>query len=146
MKQSEAATSLKVGEVARRAGVNIETLRFYEREGILPAPPRRESGCRSYAPETVATIRFIKRSQAVGLSLRDVRELLRLRATPRASSARVRRLFEAKLAEVDRELQRLQALKEALDGLLGRCDGRGTVASCPIIEDLISLDDSKSEA
>lgn len=140
MTRPGAVTSLKSGEVARRAGVNVETLRFYEREGILPVPPRRESGCRSYPPETVGLIRFVKRAQALGLCLRDVRELLGLRATPRASSARVRRLFEARLAELDREIRELQALSEALNELLGRCDGRGTVASCPIIEKLDHMD------
>ena len=131
-----AAATLRTGEVARRAGVNVETLRFYEREGILPSPPRRESGYRSYPPETVEVVRFIKCAQKLGLSLRDVQELLGLRRRPRVSAARVRRLLEPKLSEIDRQVRELEALRGTIAGLLGRCDGRGTVASCPILKHL----------
>ena len=142
MKQVGAMTSLRIGEVARRAGVSVETLRYYERQGILPAPPRRESSYRSYPPETVDVIRFIKRAQALGLSLRDVQELLGLRGRPRAGMGRVRRVIEAKRTGIEGQIRELQALKASLDALLGRCDGGGPVASCPIIAHLNGSDAS----
>lgn len=126
--------TLRTGELARQAGVNVETLRYYERKGLLAMPPRQPSGQRCYPPETVDLIRFIKRAQALGLSLKQVRELLELGGTADAESAPVRELLEAKLAEVERKIDELQALKQVLAGLLGRCDGRGAVASCPILQ------------
>jgi DNA-binding transcriptional MerR regulator len=74
--------ALRIGEVAGRAGVNVQTLRFYERRGLLPEPPRRASGYREYAPESVRRVRFIKRAQELGFTLAEVEELLRLREDP----------------------------------------------------------------
>jgi DNA-binding transcriptional MerR regulator len=84
------SVSLRTGEVARMAGVNVETLRFYEREGILAEPPRRASGYREYPPETIDLVRFVKRAQEVGFSLREVRELLELRPVPAHAPAKAR--------------------------------------------------------
>ena len=123
----------RTGELARRAGVNVETLRFYEREGLLPEPPRRESGYRDYPPEAVDLVRFIKRAQELGFSLGEVRELLAARRTPAAKSAPVRRLLAAKAAEIGRKVRDLQALKEVLDGMLDTCDGRRSLTACPLI-------------
>ena len=128
--------SLRTAEVARLAGVNIETLRFYERKGILPEPPRRASGYRQYPPETVERVRFIKRAQDLGFSLREIQELLDLRQLSRAKSARVRRVVEAKLGEIEHKIRDLEAMKESLTELISACDGRGSIASCPIIESL----------
>lgn len=128
--------SLRAGEVARQAGVNVETLRFYERNGILPEPPRRASGYREYPPETVSRIRFIKRAQELGFSLREIKELLNLRTVPRAKAGNVRRMAEAKLVDIDHKIQDLQAMKQTLTDLLRACDSRQPVASCPIIESL----------
>ena len=77
--------SLRIGELARLAGVRPDTLRFYERKGVLPRPPRRPSGYRAYAPEAADLVRFIKRAQELGFSLQQVKELLGLRAVPRAT-------------------------------------------------------------
>ncbi|RUL88019.1 MerR family transcriptional regulator [Tautonia sociabilis] len=131
---------MRSGEVARRSGVNVETLRFYEREGLLPEPPRRESGYRKYPPETVELIRFIKRAQELGFSLREVQELLSVRNAPRAKSGPVRRLLAAKVVEIERKIQDLQVLKQVLDELLGRCDGRRSASSCPLIRSLCRED------
>ena len=128
--------SLRTAEVARLAGVNIETLRFYERKGILPEPPRRASGYRDYPPETVERVRFIKRAQDLGFSLREIQELLGLRRLGRAKSARVRRVVEVKLDEIDHKIHDLEAMKQSLAALIAACDGRGSIASCPIIDAL----------
>ena len=129
-------TSFRTAEVAERAGVNVETLRFYERKGILPEPPRRASGYRDYPPETVERVRFIKRAQELGFSLREVRELLELRQTGRGKAGRVRKVAEAKLEEIEHKIRDLEAMKRSLSDLLCACDGRATVAACPIIESL----------
>ena len=129
-------TPLRTAEVARQAGVNIETLRFYERQGILPEPPRRASGYRDYPPEAVRRVRFIKRAQELGFSLKEIKELLDLSQVPRAKSGRVRHLAQAKLIEIDHKIRDLEAMKQTLMGLVCACDGRLPVTSCPIIESL----------
>src|SRR6266704_573222 len=96
--------ALRTAQVARQAGVNIETLRFYERQGILAEPPRRASGYREYPPETVSRVQFIKRAQELGFSLREIKELLDLTTVPRAKSGRVRQLAQAKVAEIDHKI------------------------------------------
>lgn len=117
--------SLRTAQVARLAGVNVETLRFYEREGILPEPPRRASGYREYPHETVGRVRFVKRAQELGFSLKEIKELLDLTTVPRAKSGRVRQLAQAKLVEIEHKIQDLEAMKK-------------TLTSCPIIESLSS--------
>ena len=127
---------LQTAEVARRAGVNVETLRFYERKGILPQPPRRASGYREYPPETVDRVRFIKRAQELGFSLREISEMLSLREVAHAKSGPVRRLAEAKVKEIEHKIRDLEAMKQSLTDLLCACDGRRSIAACPIIESL----------
>jgi MerR family mercuric resistance operon transcriptional regulator len=88
---------LKTGELAKRAGVNVETLRFYERKGLLPEPQRRASGYRDYPEESVTRIRFIKRAQGLGFSLDEIHELLALRVKPKSPCAEVRDVVEKKI-------------------------------------------------
>lgn len=127
---------LRTGEVARRAGVNVETLRFYEREGILAEPPRRASGYREYPPETVDLIRFIKRAQELGFSLHEAKELLSLRQAPKRANRKVSRLVQSKIDEIDHKVQDLQAMRQALDELLCACRENAAARSCPIIQSL----------
>lgn len=138
MEEEEAGimAALRTAEVAEQAGVNVETLRFYERKGILPEPPRRASGYREYPLETVERVRFIKRAQELGFSLREVQDLLDLRQTERAKAGRVRKVAEAKLEEIALKIQDLEAMKQSLTELLCACDGQKPIASCPIIETL----------
>lgn len=128
--------SMRTGEVAKRAGVNVETLRFYERRGILPEPPRRESGYREYPPETVDLIRFVKRAQELGFSLEEIRELLELRDGPRRATGKVARLVKSKIAEIEHKIRDLESMRGALSGLLGACEKKGSRDACPIIESL----------
>ena len=128
--------ALRAGQVARQAGVNVETLRFYERKGILPEPPRRSSGYREYPPETVELIRFVKRAQQLGFSLREIHELLDLRKVPRRASRKVPRLVQQKLTEIEHKIRDLQAMHRALGELLCACEDRASSAACPIIESL----------
>ena len=133
--------SLRTGEVAKRAGVNVETLRFYEREGILPEPPRRTSGYREYPPETVDLIRFIKRAQELGFSLKEVQGLLDLRQAPRRAPGRVPRLVKTKIDEIEHKIRDLEAMRRALGELLCACEEKTGSACCPIIASLSGCSD-----
>ena len=137
-------TSLRSGELARRANVNVETLRFYERQGLLPKPPQRASGYREYPPEAVALVRFVKRAQALGFSLREIKELLDLREVPRATCSDVVVLTQRKIEEIDAKINNLRAMRAALTSLLKGCTGMAPIAQCPIIESLV--DEPKSMA
>jgi Hg(II)-responsive transcriptional regulator len=124
---------LRTGELARLARVNVETLRFYERRGLLPRPPRRASGYREYPPEAVEWVRFIRRAQELGFSLREVRELLAFREAPRAACGEVMELAERKLAEIDAKIRDLRAVRAALARLRKGCTGG---PRCPILDSL----------
>jgi Hg(II)-responsive transcriptional regulator len=137
--------SLRTGEVARQAGVNVETLRFYEREGILPKPPRLRSGYREYPPETVNLIRFVKRAQELGFSLKEVQGLLSLRKAPRRASGKVPRLVKAKIEEIDHKIRDLTAIRRGLGELLGACQAKESGMACPIIASLSGCPKAKSE-
>ena len=127
---------LRSGELANRGGVNLETVRYYERRGLLPKPPRTPAGYRTFDADAVSRLRFIKQAQALGFSLKEIKELLALRLDPRASCADVRRRAEAKIADIDGKLRALRAIKRALVRLTAACAGRGPVSACPILESL----------
>lgn len=128
--------SLLRGQLAEEAGVNVETLRFYERRGLLPSPPRRPSGYREYPRESVDLVRFIQRAQSLGFSLQEIRELLTLREVPRATCGDVVRLAEHKVEEIESKIHSLQSMRSALRKLLKDCTGKAPVSRCPIIESL----------
>jgi MerR family copper efflux transcriptional regulator len=125
---------LKVGEVASRAGVNLQTIRFYEREGLLPSPPRLASGYRTFPDNAVLRVRFIKRAQELGFSLSEVRELLSLSGKGGAQQVRAR--TKAKIADIEEKMHTLQAMKDALTTLADRCPGCGPLSECPILDAL----------
>lgn len=131
--------NMQIGAVAREAGVNIQTLRYYERRGLLQPPERTPGGFRLYPSGTVRVIRFIKRAQELGFSLDETEELLRLKDDRTSTCAEVRAAARAKVEEVDRKIQSLQAMKKALDVLVNSCRGNGSTRACPILE---SLDDA----
>jgi MerR family copper efflux transcriptional regulator len=125
------------GRVAREGGVNIETIRYYERRGLLPKASRLASGYRAFQPEAVRRIRFIKHAQALGFSLKEIKELLALRATPRACRADVRARAAEKIGEIEEKLRALRAMKRALEKLVTECTaGAGSATDCPILEAL----------
>jgi MerR family mercuric resistance operon transcriptional regulator len=127
---------LTIGELAKRGGVNLETVRYYERQGLLPAPPRSPSGYRLFPPESVRRIRFIKRAQELGFSLKEIRELLALRVDPEGTSADVRKRAEAKIADIEEKVQTLRSMKRALTKLTAACCSDGSISECPILESL----------
>ncbi len=127
---------LTIGRLAREARVNLETVRYYERRGLLPRPPRSASGYRLFPQEAARRLRFIRRAQQLGFSLQEIRELLSLRVSPRAKSADVRRRAEAKIADINAKISSLDSMKKTLLKLAKVCAGRGPVAECPILESL----------
>ncbi|GMV83933.1 MAG: heavy metal-responsive transcriptional regulator [Planctomycetota bacterium] len=128
--------ALTIGKVARQAAVGIETIRFYEREGLIAEPPRRESGYRQYPPETVDRVRFIKRAKELGFSLREIRELLSLRAKPGVGCADIYKRAKKKIDDIKERIRTLQAMRRALSTLMSECTGRGPVSECPILDAL----------
>lgn len=124
---------LTVGEVARRAGVGPQTVHYYERLGLLARPPRTDANYRAYPAEAVRRLRFIKRAQELGFTLKEIEELLSLRATPRSRCPQVRGRAEAKLRDIDDQIRSLRARRKALTGLIRECVGDGPVTACPIL-------------
>jgi Hg(II)-responsive transcriptional regulator len=125
---------LKSGELARRASVNVETLRYYEREGLLPEPERSEAGYRYYAETDVQRVQFIKRAQELGFTLKEIKELLALKINPKGSAAGVKEFALQKIQLIDHKIQLLQNIRDTLVALSEACPGEdGTVDACPIL-------------
>ena len=127
---------LTIGRLAREGQVNVETIRYYERRGLLPRPPRRPSGYRMFPPSAVQVLRFVKTAQGLGFSLEEIKELLALRIQPGRSCADVRGRAERKIGEIDQKIRTLQSMRKALVRLAAACSGRGPVSDCPILESL----------
>ncbi|MFP3941483.1 MAG: heavy metal-responsive transcriptional regulator [Thermoanaerobaculia bacterium] len=130
--------TLKIGELARQAAVGVETVRFYEREGLLEEPPRRESGYRAYPQEALQRLLFVRGAKRLGFSLREIRDLLDLWDAGEEPCEAVRRRIEDKLAEVRRKILALRELETVLDGVASGCrssteSGNG---DCPVLETL----------
>ena len=134
--------TVTIGQLAEKAHVNVETVRYYERRGLIPAPPRRESGYRQYSREDVSRILFIKRAQELGFTLKEISDLLELRVDPDTTCEDVRRQAEAKIGDIEERIQSLQKMKQALSKLVASCEGRGPTAECPILE---ALEENDSE-
>lgn len=126
-------TTLTIGQVAKRAGIGVEAVRFYERRGLIDRPHKPATGFRRYPPEVVARIEFIRRASAAGFTLRDVGELLALRARPAAPCAGVRSRAVSKVADIDRRLDELQRIRSALVTLVEACKGDCAIAACSIL-------------
>ena len=134
--------SLTIGQAAKKAQVNVETVRYYERRGLMPEPPRRESGYRQYSEPDVTRIRFIKRAQTLGFTLKEILELLSLRVDPKTTCGDVKRRAEVKITDMEEKIRDLQKMKKALMKLAVSCRGRGSTSECPILE-MLGSEDSK---
>lgn len=130
---------MKIGELARLSGVTIDTIRFYEHEGLLPAPPRRPSGYRDYTPESLDRLSFIRRARELGFGLEAIGELLVLAEAEEAGANDVRELTAAKIEAVQGRIAQLQRMVDSLSDLLRRCEGDAVSrAHCPILNALSS--------
>jgi len=126
--------NLTMGQLAKKTKVNIETIRYYERRGLIPEPPRLESGYRQYTEDFVDRIKFIKRAQELGFSLKEILDLLSLRVDPDTTCGDVKKRAEIKLADVEDKIEALKRIKNALSKLVASCSGRGPTSECPILE------------
>lgn len=126
--------SIGIGSLAKRAGVGIDTVRYYERAGLLAPSRRLASGYRRYTGLELARLRFIRRAQALGFTLNEVRELLALSAS--RDVARVKRSAQAKLVAVEKRIAALEKVREGLATLVAACPGHGRAADCPILKAL----------
>ncbi len=126
--------SIGIGTLAKRAGVSIDTVRYYERGGLLAPQARLASGYRRYSELEVARLRFIRRAQALGFSLKEVKELLAL--SKLRDIARVRRTAQERLADVEERIASLERIRKGLAGLIAACPGHGRAADCPILKAL----------
>jgi len=136
MVQEITLQTLTIGQVARRAGLGVQTIRYYEREGLLPPPARRPSGYREYPEGTVRRLLFIRRAKELGFSLREIRELLALRVDPGCTCGEVKARALAKVTDVERKITALRRIRSALLDLAEACPGGETTGDCPILEAL----------
>jgi len=126
--------TLTIGQVARAARVGVETVRFYEREGLVVEPPRRPSGYRQYPPDAVRRVRFIRRAKDLGFTLKEIGELLSLRVNPGTTCADVRAMAGAKVQDVERKIAELSGIRDVLVRLARSCRGKGPTSECPILD------------
>ncbi len=129
-------TTFSIGQLAKQAQVGIETIRYYERRGLLPDPPRRASGYRQYTPDSVSRLKFILHGKQLGFSLTEIAELLTLRVDPDTTCSQVRNRAEAKISDVHGKIQALLQIERALTKLVAECQGRGPTSECPILDAL----------
>ena len=132
----EDVTTYKIGEVARRAHVNKETVRYYEKRGLIPEPDRRRSGYRIFTQRHIDQIRFIKRAQELGFTLSEIKELLELRMDEHTTCSEIKEEAQEKYRDVKEKIEDLQRIKETLLGLIDSCAGEGPKGECPIMEAL----------
>ncbi len=131
-----ADSEFTVGQLAKLAGINVETVRYYERTGIMPQPRRKPSGYRYYTEEDLARLKFILHAKELGFTLREIRELLELRVDPETTCEDVRQQAEAKLTDIEQKIADLQRIHNALQKLAAACREKGPTGECPILEAL----------
>jgi len=135
---------MRIGELAKGADVGVETIRFYERKGLIRQPLRPANGSfRTYPSETIDRVRFIREAQELGFSLSEVEELLSLKADPKSDCSSVRERARKKRDEVDAKIKRLNALQRTLTVLIDACPGKGATTYCSILDALEKGDTSK---
>jgi MerR family mercuric resistance operon transcriptional regulator len=127
---------LSIGQAARLAGVGVETIRFYERQGLIDKPPRRASGYRQYDEGIIARLQFIRRAKNLGFTLHEIQELLSLRVDPMTTCEDVNARAHDKIIDIEERIRQLQRMKKALSKLTKACGARGPISECPILDSL----------
>lgn len=128
--------SLTIGQVAKQASIGVETVRFYERRGLLAEPDRKASGYRQYDESAVARLQFIRQAKELGFRLTEIKELLALWFDPHTKCCDVRKKAQAKIVEIDERIESLKVMKKALSRITTQCERRGSVAECPLFTSL----------
>lgn len=126
-------TALSIGQVAKRCGLTVETIRFYEKLGLILEPQRTESGYRQYPEDAVARLQFIQRSKELGFSLKEIEELLLLKESPDTSSHDIKSHAEAKIQDINQKIYDLEQMKTSLARLTRSCQGKGPAQECEIL-------------
>lgn len=135
-------TELLIGELADAVGVGVETIRFYEREGLLPEPPRSDAGYRLYDPQAVRRIRFIRRAKDLGFTLSETKDLLELRVKDTSACDDVADRARRKIATVEERIRELHRVRRVLQDLVEACVARAETSECPILD---ALDDHEPD-
>ncbi len=134
---------MTIGEIAAESRVNIQTVRYYERRGLLPTPQRTPAGYRKYSRDVVLRIRFIKRAQALGFTLEEIAELLRLRLRSGDACGPAQTVAEAKIAEIDGKIASLRRLRRGLTRFVTACRRGSPTGDCPLLDTLGGEDDRR---
>jgi MerR family copper efflux transcriptional regulator len=127
---------MTIGQVARQTGVSVETIRYYEKEGLVDEPERNPSGYRQYPAETIKRILFIQRAKAIGFTLKEIHDLLSIQEKPEACCGDVLSRAESKMAEIEAKINELQRMKNALQVLTTECVSDNGLDNCPILDAL----------
>ena len=127
---------LTIGKVAKSSGLGIETVRFYEREGLIQPLARTASNYRLYSNDGIVRLRFIKRAKTLGFSLKEIKELLLLRQSPDATKRDVKNQVEGKISDIKQKIRDLKKIQKTLESLDSCCDGQGSTDNCPILKAL----------
>lgn len=135
---------MRIGEVAERAGVGVDTVRLYERLQLLPAAQRTASGYRNFGSEDLERLRFIRRAKALGFTLDETRELLRLASDRAGERAEVMALAKHRLDDIEQKIAQLSAMRDSLGQLVQQCSGSGPVQGCPIVDAVLAHDIKKA--
>jgi Hg(II)-responsive transcriptional regulator len=130
--------NLTVGKLAKEVGINLETIRYYENINLMPKPKRTDSGYRIYSEKDLNRLKFIKKSQLLGFTLKEIKELLFLRIDDETTCNDLQKIAENKIEEVDFKINELKKIKNALKTLASQCVGNGPKSECPILENLES--------
>ena len=129
-------STLTIGKLASQAGVGVETVRFYERSGLLAQPDRPERGFRRYPDAAIKRLRFIRQARDLGFNLDEIGDLLALRVSPTATCEDVRDRTEQKIGEIDRRIELLTSMRASLSELVASCELDGPATDCPILDHL----------
>ncbi len=127
---------MQIGQLAKNVGVTTDTIRYYEKLGVLPRPERSVSRYRSYSQDDVARMQFVLKAKTLGFTLEDIIELMSLSDAHDHDMAQVKDLAQIRLQAVEKKLAQLQQLREALSALVAQCPGEGSTRACPIIQAL----------
>ncbi|RDZ29699.1 heavy metal-responsive transcriptional regulator [Lysobacter silvisoli] len=139
---AEGTAAMQIGQLAKRAGVAIDTVRYYERNGILPLPERQASGYRAYDERDVDRLRFLRRAKALGFTLTEIRDLLELSSRRDDDMGGLKAAANEKLADVERKLAELSRVRDGLRQLVDACPGHGALQRCPILAALAQEEDA----